>query len=205
MQDTGRFLCEIDNTLPSNQDPRAEGAGQIRNLKTALLNTFPYLKGEQTVDTRPFIPLGSIIMYSGTKDGLTDGWEICDSARTVNGIKVPDLRGRFIMGADSTDPVGKAGGVTVETNMGQYVGAAPHKLTIAELPSHSHPIPDYVWAGGGHGGTTGGPLDAYKGRSTSAVGGNGAHQHDGRHIKNFDKRPAYYSLAYIIFVGMPAE
>lgn len=208
MQDTGRFLSEIDNTLPSNQDPRAEGAGQIRNLKTALLNTFPYLTGENTVDTRPFTPLGAIMMYSGSKDGLTTGWEMCDGERTVNGIKVPDLRGRFIMGATTSELTGATGGANKygskedPNNFIKVERTEGHKLTINEMPSHSHQqvrgqqTGDSYWNG-----TDTGMIHGVYQVPTSKTGGDQAHSHS----LQFDNRPAYYALAYIIYVGMPIE
>lgn len=67
------------------------------------------------------IPSGVIVMWSGAANTIPGGWAICDSA---NGT--PDLRNRFIVGAGSTYAVGATG------------GEASHKLTVAELPSHTH-------------------------------------------------------------------
>ena len=53
------------------------------------------------------LPKGSIIAWNPVVT-LPAGWERCDSARTVNGVNVPDLRNRFIMGGNT---YGLTGGV----------------------------------------------------------------------------------------------
>lgn len=45
------------------------------------------------------IPVGGIIMWSGTT--VPTGWALCDG-RVVNGSTTPDLRGRFIIGVNTT-------------------------------------------------------------------------------------------------------
>lgn len=51
------------------------------------------------------IPVGGIIIWSGTlqaASNLGPSWTLCDGS-TVNGITTPDLRGRFIIGSNSTN------------------------------------------------------------------------------------------------------
>ena len=67
------------------------------------------------------LPSGIIAMWSGTASNIPTGWLLCDGS---NGT--PDLRDRFIVGAGSTYSPKATG------------GEATHKLTIAEIPSHSH-------------------------------------------------------------------
>lgn len=54
----------------------------------------------QYVNAAP-IPLGGIIMWSGDIDNLPTGWSLCDGngGVQINGITIPDLRERFIVGA----------------------------------------------------------------------------------------------------------
>ena len=51
------------------------------------------------------IPLGGIIMWSGSVSDIASlsGWELCDgnSGNPINGITIPDLRNRFVVGAYS--------------------------------------------------------------------------------------------------------
>ena len=75
------------------------------------------------------IPVGGIIMWSGSPADIPDGWALCDG-RTSNGRTTPNLSGKFIVGYSSSDsdynPVGKTG------------GEKKHTLTVAEMPSHTH-------------------------------------------------------------------
>jgi microcystin-dependent protein len=58
------------------------------------------------------IPLGGIIMWSGT--AIPDGWALCDG-QTSNGYTTPDLRGKFVVGYNSSDSdyssIGRTGGL----------------------------------------------------------------------------------------------
>jgi len=56
------------------------------------------------------VPLGGIIMWSGTI--IPTGWALCDG-RTQNSRTTPDLRGRFIIGVNTTQF-----GSTVDTQWG---------------------------------------------------------------------------------------
>ena len=67
------------------------------------------------------IPRGVIVMWSGSEDSIPSGWALCNGA---NGT--PDLRDRFIVGADKTYAVGATGGMNEV------------KLTVSQMPSHNH-------------------------------------------------------------------
>ncbi|MEI6342556.1 MAG: tail fiber protein [Verrucomicrobiota bacterium] len=82
------------------------------------------------------IPVGGIIMWSG--DTVPDGWALCSGA-TVSGVKTPDLRGRFVLGA------GQATGLSPRV-IGQTGGAEQHLLTAVEMPTHVHRAdPPAIW------------------------------------------------------------
>ena len=70
-------------------------------------------------------PLGGIIMWSGLERNIPNGWHLCNG-ESVNGLTVPDLKNKFIIGAGDTYNPGDTGGASTVT------------LTTTELPSHTH-------------------------------------------------------------------
>lgn len=122
------------------------------------------------------VPLGLISLWSGASTAIPTGWALCDGSNST-----PNLVDKFVVGAGSSYAVGATG------------GEATHKLTVDEMPAHSHPtgasttpsiyehgddedhdnvIPD--------GGTT-----------TGSTGGGGAH----------NNLPPYYALCYIMRIS----
>lgn len=95
-------------------------------------------------------PAGVIAAFAGSS--APTGWLMCDGkeydrrtypelARVFgNGFRfrVPDLRGRFVLGASSTHPAGEQG------------GEEKHTMTTAEMPRHQHQIggESTQWGGG---------------------------------------------------------
>jgi hypothetical protein len=78
------------------------------------------------------IPIGGIIMWSGSIATIPTGWSLCDGTSST-----PDLRERFIIGAGGNnttvaDTTGYNPGTTGGLN---FVG-----LSTAEVPGHTHPI-----------------------------------------------------------------
>ncbi|MHC4156776.1 MAG: hypothetical protein ACYST6_17920 [Planctomycetota bacterium] len=122
----------------------------------------------------PGIGRGMIVMWSGPINEIPPGWALCDGDNNT-----PDLTDTFIVGAGNTYDVNDVG------------GEAFHTLTIAEMPSHSHPgltTEKHVGDADAH------SYDMYKcqpGGSTGASGGGQAHEN----------RPPYYALAYIMRIG----
>ena len=118
------------------------------------------------------IPSGVIVMWSGSIATIPTGWLLCDG---TNGT--PNLRDKFIVGAGSAYAVAATG------------GEATHQLTVAEMPSHTHPITS---TGNNDGGTqypqSSVNISSMNTQYTDARGGDAAH----------NNLPPYYALAYIM-------
>ena len=132
------------------------------------------------------IPIGGIILWSGSVAAIPSGWLLCDGTSGT-----PDLRSRFIVGAGSTYSVAGTG------------GEATHTLTAAELPSHYHlpKLPgQYVSSYPHVAGDTmyfeqqqqGSPDGPYSGGNLTTGDVSVAH---GSAMNNL---PPYYALAYIM-------
>ena len=81
------------------------------------------------VDTS--IPVGGIIMWSGTGVTLPSNWKLCDGT-TYGSITTPDLRGRFVLSS------GVRVGSTTNRITGATGGEETVTLTVAQMPAHSH-------------------------------------------------------------------
>lgn len=107
------------------------------------------------VDTS--IPVGGIIMWSGTTGtSLPSNWKLCDGS-TYNGIKTPDLRGRFVLSSGQ----GTVAGMTNRT-IDSIGGAETVALTTAQMPAHSHGVSARIGDAAGNatdGGHTHGIID----------------------------------------------
>ncbi len=131
------------------------------------------------------IPIGGIIMWSGSVASIPDGWALCDGG-THNSHATPNLRDRFIVGAGSTYAVGATG------------GAAEVTLTVAQIPAHSHTLTvktvGYAAAWNGTSEATGAPNESRNnGNQTWTTNNKG----DGHAHEN---RPPYYALCFIMRV-----
>jgi len=77
------------------------------------------------------LPIGSIVIWSGTVASIPAGWQLCDG---TNGT--PDLRDRFVVGARQDE--GGVAKTNISDSFTQTGGEAYHALTIDEMPAHSH-------------------------------------------------------------------
>lgn len=180
----GYFTVELDfgNAFDGNERwldiSVRPGYQNDPNIYTALIprqkiTATPYALYAKTAGgtgSGSVLPLGVIVMWSGSIANIPAGWVLCDG---TNGT--PDLRDRFIVGAGSSYSVSDTG------------GEAFHKLTIAEMPAHTHPISCVQNIRGG--GSDGQPrADGSPTQNTGSTGGDQPHEN----------RPPYYALAYIM-------
>lgn len=124
------------------------------------------------------LPSGCILLWSGAKDAIPDGFVLCDGQNNT-----PDLRSKFVLGAGSTYAVGATG------------GEAAHTLTVNEIPSHTHDI--Y------HGGFSSDPThnsvrSGYIGENNSVAESGVITNTGGGQPHN--NMPPYYALCYIMKV-----
>ena len=147
------------------------------------------------------VPKGAIIMWSGSWNEIPTGYRLCNGSGTVNGVVIPDLLGKFIVGGDSSDPDFDVSGKTG--------GSKTHTLSIEEMPSHTHttvpisrgedPIVPFVGATG-----NGNPDGATDSSDRTEAGRN--YCRDSRSLAStgggqpFKHLPPYYVLAFIIKV-----
>lgn len=155
-----------------------------------------------TVNGFGTIPLGGIIMWSGTTP--PSGWALCDGS-TQNSILTPDLRGRFIVGY-AQDWASKGSGVPPANiqdanyqNMNAVGGEKLHVLTEQELAPHAHGIQTGDSFNGG-----GDAINIGQGNGTkqnillSKLGGGNPIGSDAQAHEN---RPPYYTLAFIMRIN----
>lgn len=156
------------------------------------------------------VPVGGIVAFSGTFSGRNPvdmkskkamtGWCLCDGTAT-NGLAVPDLRDRMIIGAGTTYKTGAKGGAATHTHsVSGTVGATT--TTLAQTAAHGHATTAAGTAGGGpaytlvDGGTGGGDGSV----ATTKVGGSASHTHSltGAKSGSASSLPPYYALAFIM-------
>lgn len=123
--------------------------------------------------------IGDVFNTAIDKDG--NSWSIPGEGL----FRLPDLRGRFIVGQSAAD--------NDYSNIGKTGGEKKHALVIAEMPSHSHGIDgeetDKTGYGTSHNPSTWiADCNEVAPYNTEATGGNKAHEN----------RPPYYVLAYIM-------
>jgi hypothetical protein len=125
-----------------------------------------------TIDGIGAVPIGGIIMWSGSVASIPTGWELSDGTCAIS---CPDLRDRFVVGSGSTYAVGATGGAT----------------------THVHSVPYSGWSGYTPTGYRTGELAlaSDEGNFYSSL-----HATSNQNSGSSSSLPPYYSLAYIIRV-----
>lgn len=169
----------IGTTKPTKQ---LEIVGDINATETCTAKTF---KATETCTAKTFkgygtIPIGGIIMWSGTD--IPDGWALCNG-KSYDNLKTPNLTDKFIVGAGSSYKINDTG------------GEKKVKLTLAEMPEHSHHYTKGVAKT--HGDLKGGSghkkqdiTVSFNDNNTKSIGSGESHEN----------RPPYYALAFIMRV-----
>lgn len=105
------------------------GATELKHLRVSNALTAASLTAENKVENRGSLtlkgdvesndlaPIGSIILWYGSKDAVPEGWEIYE-----------ELSGRFPLGAND------------EYELNAQGGESTIKLTLSQLPAHTHTL-----------------------------------------------------------------
>lgn len=152
------------------------------------------------------LPIGAIMIWSGTDSNMPDGWYVCDG-NAHGGYTTPNLIEQFVIGAGGAYAVGASGGPatwngTITPTGSVTVGA--HALTTAELPAHTHSWAEYYGVADAYTSEYGGPVYVSNASRNTTIDyqddGNGTHGHTGStaSFTAIDPRPAWYSLYYIM-------
>lgn len=168
------------------------------------------------VPEKPYfnVPMKCPIPYVGTESEIEEGWSLCNGRYVAGYGVVPDMRGRFIVGADPRTP---SMPTDTSTNLKNYgaVGNTGGKdftqLRTEELPLHSFKT---VVAGTNVGNTPridSDPNLSIIGRSVDQSDGNNDYQLIGKNStptlgktntvggdQPHENRPPYYVVAFII-------
>lgn len=162
------------------------------------------------------VPTGVIWPFYGYENEIEEGWTLCDGEGVLsNGRPVPDLRERFLMMAGDDKAVGNTGGSTeVRTSAAgshyHSVTVLGHRLTVDEMPAHSHEVNLKDWKADGNTSSIGSGLrggiynSPPNGETTNTTGRNESHRHgstcsmETNHAHDVTITPPFYSLAFII-------
>lgn len=110
----------------STSVPQEWAALVVRDLPTSSISGSTIASSVPAPGTMPdeSLPVGSIIMWSGSIVSIPEGWQLCNG---TNGT--PDLRERFVMGVSSGENPGATGGATTHTHTGS-TSSSSHSIWI---------------------------------------------------------------------------
>lgn len=138
------------------------------------------------------IPVGGIIMWSGSVASIPTGWALCDG-----GGSTPDLRNRFVVGASSGTGDTTYPGVSVDATGGSADATLVSHNHTATVTDTGHTHGGVLTSGGQHqtapdasGGSSGSTNSATTGISVSI-------STEGSSATNANL-PPYYALAFIM-------
>ena len=148
------------------------------------------------------VPVGGIIMYSGVIANLPENWSLCDGTGGT-----PDLRGRFVVGAEGSYEQGDTGGADEVTLSEGEMPAHSHSGSSGSGGSHSHNFSSVVRESQtiSYDGTTS-SLGFNAGFGSVSINSAGSHSHSVT-VGNtgggaaHENRPPYYALAFVMRVG----
>lgn len=208
------YINEFNEAWPDGLDTKSQGDDHIRNIKGAIKRTFPNVSGVVSATHSDLSKVGQpgylvspgcVMLWPYSLETVPAGWKVCNGVGTIStGQAVPNMNGRFAIGAGTDYSVGSRGGsLTHQHNATTTV--AGHRLTIDQLPPHSHPIPFGTNDTTGTGwnqvspGNSGGSNTTSYTKATQNTGGNNTHNHGATTtITQTIHLPLYQAMFYII-------
>ncbi|MFA5306105.1 MAG: hypothetical protein WC365_01510 [Candidatus Babeliales bacterium] len=136
---------------------------------TTQLATTAFVKAEIAAGSA--VPSGLIAMWYSSIASIPSGWVLCNGSSST-----PDLRDKFVVGAGSTYAVADEG------------GEATHTLTTAEMPAHTHGVPNVFGTGTAFGILVGGSHIDQTPITSGSAGSGSAHEN----------RPPYYAIVFMM-------
>jgi len=158
--ETASYIHELDASNPAAPDLMADTDNHLRLIKEVLKNTFPNITGAVTANQHQLnsgVPIGGIIMWSGTLAAIPAGWVLCAGQSNIsrtdgNGsINAPDLRSRFVIGAGYESN----SSATAHPKMHQTGGSKDLDGTTNSAGGHTHSGSTNTNGAHNHGGNTG--------------------------------------------------
>ena len=172
----------ISNAVSTKADLQSPEFSGTPSAPTAAAGTNTTQLATTAFVTANSVPSGAILLWSGSVASIPTGFVICDGNNST-----PDLRNRFVVGADDTYDVDDTGGSADAV-------VVSHTHTVTD-PGHNHSVPNSgsqnnsfdsgTTVGNDTTGTSG---TATTGISIASAGESGTN-------KNL---PPYYALAYIM-------
>lgn len=140
------------------------------------------------------VPIGAILMWAGTTPPT--GWRLC-AGGSYNGVTIPDLRNRFVVGSGGTYVVKSQGGAESITLTADQVPVRPHTHTyhdyydsdVVGTADNTHGATDDVEPDG-----DGTARRRIKSRTTTGM------TQTTPNVESVSILPPYYALAFIIRV-----
>jgi microcystin-dependent protein len=158
---TAQLVADSVAGLKALLDAKANLSGASFSGNVGIAVTSPTQKlevaGRIKDSTGQIAPVGHMVLFAGTT--APEGWLLCDGQAVSrskyvslfevvgstwgNGdgtltFNLPDMRGRAPIGA------GQGSGLTNRA-LGQQVGAETHTLTVPQMPSHRHLVPNLAY------------------------------------------------------------
>ena len=188
---------DIENNAVTSDKLQSGGNNNDRAVSTNHIKDKAVTPDKLADDVSAYLsfPLGGIVMWSGTIAQIPPGWYLCDG-ETYGGLKTPDLRNKFIVGAstgtgDTTYP-----GVSIGAEGGSANAIIPYHNHGINDTGHSHQLYNQI---GGPGNSVGGggsnTSDQQTGSQTTGITVNYAGTEGNTTNANL---PPYYALAYIM-------